>query len=374
MKILMLNYEFPPLGGGAGNANYYLLKEFAKEKNLQIDLVTSSVDTVKTEQFSKNITIHYLDIGKGNKNIHYQTNKDLLTYTLKAFFYSKKLIRQHDNNFVHAWFGIPGGLIAMLLNKPYLVALRGSDVPFYNPRFKWLDKLLFTHISRLVWKRAKEVVANSHGLKELALKTAPQQEIKVIYNGVDLKEFKPANNKKECKTLRIICVARLIERKGIKYLLQALGELKDKDFKLKIIGDGNQKESLENLARELEISNKVSFSGAVKHTDIVKYYQQSDLFVLPSLSEGMSNTVLEAMACGLPIIITDVGGARELVDEKNGIIAQPASVEELKKAIVKYMDDIELLAKHSESSRVKAEELSWSLVGKRYTRFYHSFL
>ena len=73
----MLNYEFPPLGGGAGNATYYLLKEFSKYDDIEIDFVTSSIDEFKEEKFSKNITIYYLDIGKKG-NLHYQSNKNLL--------------------------------------------------------------------------------------------------------------------------------------------------------------------------------------------------------------------------------------------------------------------------------------------------------
>jgi hypothetical protein len=78
----MLNYEFPPLGGGAGNANYFLFKELAKVDNLKIDLVTSSVSSFRIENFLQNINIHYLDIGKQG-NLLYQSNEDLLRYSYK---------------------------------------------------------------------------------------------------------------------------------------------------------------------------------------------------------------------------------------------------------------------------------------------------
>ncbi len=369
MRILMLNYEFPPLGGGAGNANYYLLKEFAQEKDLQIDLVTSSVGAFKKEEFAENITIHYLDIGKGNKNFHYQTNKDLLIYSFKSYFYSRKLIKQQQYDFIHAWFGIPCGFTAMLFKKPYLVALRGSDVPFYNPRFKLLDKLFFKQLSRLIWKRAQVVVANSQGLKDLALKTNPKQKIEVIYNGVDTNHFKPAKRKKASKALRIICVARLVERKGVKYLLKSLTELKKVDFKLTIIGEGNQKKQLEELAKELKIDKKVSFLGAAPHQELVQHYQQHDIFVLPSLNEGMSNTVLEAMACGLAIIMTDVGGARELVNE-NGFLVRVKTIADFTISIDAYHNK-SLLQRHQKASRSMAEQLSWNLASRRYKGVYH---
>jgi glycosyltransferase involved in cell wall biosynthesis len=369
MKILMLNYEFPPLGGGAANANYYLLKEFSKNKKIEIDLITSSTSKYRKENFANNINIYYLDIGKNPKNLHLQSNKDLLTYSFKAYFFAKKILKNNQYDLIHAWFGIPCGFLAMLLRKPYIVALRGSDVPFYNKRFEIADKLLFKHLSKIIWKNATSVIANSEGLKQLALKSAPNQKIEVIYNGVDTNEFKPSRNKKYGKTLKIICVARLIKRKGIDYLLKALGELKEIDFQLTLIGDGDQEENLKNLAKELGISKKVKFLGAVPHSKIAKHYQENDLFVLPSLNEGMSNTILEAMACGLPIITTNTGGAKELI-KKNGFKIKPGSVEELKKNIALYIGKTSLLKSQSNISRENTKKLSWKSIANNYLYIY----
>lgn len=105
--------------------------------------------------------------------------------------YARKLQAEKNYDMVHAFFGIPCGLVAMLLKIPYLVSRRGSDVPFYNRRFYWLDKLIFKRLSRIDWSKAKKVVANSVGLKELALKSSPGLQISMIYNGVDLDRFYP---------------------------------------------------------------------------------------------------------------------------------------------------------------------------------------
>jgi len=369
MRILMLNYEFPPLGGGAANANYYLLKEFAKEKDLKIDLITSSVDKFKKKKFSKNITLYYLNIGKNNQNFHFQTNKDLLIYSFKSYFFAKKLLKKKNYNLIHAWFGIPCGFVAMLLKKPYIVALRGSDVPFYNPRFKSLDKYFFQHLSELIWKKAKAVIANSQGLKELAQKTAPNQKIKVIYNGVDINEFKPPKTKEKSKNLRILCVARLIKRKGIDYLIKALGELKNQNFILTIIGDGDEKKNLIDQAKKLKINNKIKFLGSVPHSEIIKYYQQNDLFILPSLNEGMSNTILEAMACGLPIVTTNVGGSKELI-KNNGFIVKPRKIEELRQAIKRYLQNKNLVENQGKESYQMAQAFDWHNNANKYLSLY----
>ena len=178
-RILLLNYEFPPLGGGAANATYHLLKEYSKRKDIKVDLITSSTGEYSEEQFAKSIRIYFLDIGKKG-NIHYQTNKDLLTYSWKAYKLGKKLVRKNHYDLVHAFFGIPCGYIASKLGLPYIVSLRGSDVPFYNKRFYWPDKLLFRRLSKKVWKDSKATITNSEGLKELALRSDPKQNINVI--------------------------------------------------------------------------------------------------------------------------------------------------------------------------------------------------
>jgi len=272
-RILILNYEFPPLGGGAGNATFYLLKEFAKSKDLEIDLVTSSVDKFRIEKFSDNINIHYLDINKKG-NLHYQSITDLLKYSLKAYYYSKKLKKKVKFDLVHAFFGIPCGFIAMKLDIPYIVSLRGSDVPFYNQRFKLLDKLIFQRLSKKIWRKAKKVITNSQGLKDLAQATKKDQVIEVIPNGIDIQEFYPDYNKKENDKLVLISTGRLITRKGYEYLIEAISNLES--VELQLIGDGNLKEELELKAKELKAN--VRFLGNIAHNEIPEYLRKANFF------------------------------------------------------------------------------------------------
>ena len=226
MKILLLNYEFPRIGGGAGNATHYILNEFSKNKNIEIDLVTSSVSDFKIKEFSQKIYIHYLDIGK-NGNLHFQTNKELLLYSWKAYKYSKQLIKKKEFDLIHAFFGIPCGYIAMKLKLPYIVSLRGSDVPSYNKRFKIFDKFIFKRLNKKIWNNAKLVIANSQGLRELALQSSPAQDISVIYNGVNVDEFKQVKKNKINKKITLISTGRFIQRKGYEYLIRALKDVDD---------------------------------------------------------------------------------------------------------------------------------------------------
>jgi len=367
MRILMLNYEFPPLGGGAGNANYYLLKELSRYGDLKIDLLTSSAGKYRCEQFSENIRVHFLDIHKDGGNLHYQGYRDLLIYSWKACRYAQKLNRSEKYDLCHAFFGIPCGFIAMRLRLPYIVSLRGSDVPFYNRRFYWLDKLFFQRLSRKIWPRAHKVVANSAGLKELALTTSPGLMIDVVCNGVDLQEFNPSgeNINGADEKLKLISVGRLIERKGYGYLIEALTGLPG--VELELIGEGNLKCELEDLAVQSGV--KVRFSGNVEHSRLAMHLRRADLFVLPSLNEGMSNALLEAMACGLPVIATDTGGSTELI-KGNGYIVRKGDARDLKRVVEIFNGDRDLIKAMGKASREMAEEMSWDKAAAAYYDIY----
>lgn len=368
MRVLILNYEFPPLGGGAGNASYYILKEFARCADLDIDLVTASSGEFKYEQFSDNIRIHYLDIKKKNRNLHYQTGRDLIAYAWRAYRYARKLTKSRRYDLCHAFFGIPCGYLAMKLGMPYIVSLRGSDVPFYNRRFYWLDRLLFRRLSSKIWHRARRVIANSGGLRDLALAACPGQDVDIIYNGVDLEEFSPCgtNRKKANEKIRLISIGRLIERKGYRYLIEALRGIDN--VELTLIGEGNLKSELEELAAGYAV--KVSFLGKVDHASIPEHLRQADIFVLPSLNEGMSNAVLEAMACDLPVIATDTGGSRELI-RGNGLIVRKGDPVDLRRAIEKFIFNPDLIEAMGKVSRGVAEKMNWRAVAAAYYRVYH---
>jgi glycosyltransferase involved in cell wall biosynthesis len=368
MRILMLNYEFPPLGGGGSNACYYLLKEFSK-MDINVDLITSSANGIsEIETMDESVTIYKVPIHK--KDIHYWTQKEILSYSWKANNKVKELMEMHHYDVIHAFFTIPCGALAYLYKKkvPFVVSLRGSDVPGFNERFG-VQYVFLKPMIKEIWKKADAVVANSEGLKELALETNPQQAISVIHNGIDISEFTPNDRKKTDGYLQLICVSRLIERKGIRYLLQAIGELKHEKIRLTIVGEGNQLLELKNLTSKLNIEDKVVFKGYLDHSKLAEAYQQSDIFVLPSLNEGMSNAVLEAMASGLPIITTDTGGTVELLDD-NGLIVGMQDSESIANAIMQLIKDPAKISEMGEKSRTMAETLSWRHVAQKYLNVY----
>ncbi|QQS15976.1 MAG: glycosyltransferase [Candidatus Moraniibacteriota bacterium] len=383
MKLLIHNYEYPPLGGGAGNATEYMLREFAVFSDMEIVLVTSSVDGVhRTEYPAPNIKIERLPVGKkdGARDLHFQSKANLLAYSWKSWMFSRQLLKREQFDCMHAFFSVPSGLVMRLLSMefhlPYIVSLRGSDVPGYSERFKNLY-LFLRPVTRFIWRNAAKVIANSEGLRTLALLTESSRDIAVVRNGVDIKEFfsVPRNySDGVSEPFQVLAIARLTPRKGLRSLLEAMHLLKNSEkrrFLLDIAGDGHERESLEAFVAEHDLSDRVRFVGRVPHNEVVPLYHRAHVYVLPSLNEGMSNNVLEALACGLPIITTDTGGTRELVEDGvNGCIVRMRDSKHIAEKIAFLASHSDEAKRYGEESRRRAESLGWNEVAKAYRVSY----
>lgn len=371
MRLLLLNYEFPPLGGGAANATLQILKELRRTNaNISIDVVTSSIAEDHVEHFSDRITIYYVNIHK-HGSLHKQSNLDLLWYSFAGYRQAKKLIQQNTYDGVHAYFGIPCGYIARKLGLPYIVSLRGSDVPFYNKKYYWLDLLFFSHMSKRIWKDANLVTATSEGLKEMALRVAPQQAIEVMCNGVYTQEFVP---QQKTGPFTVISTSRLVERKGIRYLIEGFDRFHQQypESRLYIAGEGEDMEKLKSYAQDAQDVEAITFFGVVPHEKMIELYHDSDVFVLPSMNEGMSNSLLEAMSSGLAVLATNTGDAQYLVG--GGKIIPKRDSESIRAFLEYAYLHPQELAEMKQKNREHALSMGWEEVAKQteglYTRAF----
>jgi glycosyltransferase involved in cell wall biosynthesis len=130
------------------------------------------------------------------------------------------------------------------------------------------------------------------------------------------------------------------------------------------------KENLEKTAKQSEARGRITFAGAVEREKMSQYYQKADVFVLPSLNEGMSNSLLEAMASGLAIVATDTGGTKELVNSENGVIIEKSSAGSIKEALDKLYKNKDLLQSMKLASRQKAEKMNWQNMAEGYIKIY----
>lgn len=370
LKILFLNYEYPPIGGGGANANAYLFREFARMPGLRIDCVTSTTAAQdEVVLLADNITLYRLAVGK--KQLHYWTQGEVLRWLWRARRQVRRLQHENAYDLCHAFFAFPSGAIAWgeRGHCPYLVSLRGSDVPGFNPRFA-AQYVVLKPLFRRIWRQAQAVVANSEGLRQLALRLTPELPLQVIPNGIDTSEFFPAPGGVSPDP-RILCVSRLVERKGVQHLIEAFPAILQAEpgAHLTIIGEGNLLEPLRRRVVELGLAKAVVLAGHVPHAELPAYYRQAGLFVLPSYYEGMSNTVLEAMASGLPIVASGEGGREELLRENAALVpfADPAALAAI---LVALLRDPVRRAVMGAVSRDLAENFSWLAVAQRYVDIY----
>lgn len=377
MRLLMLNNEYPPIGGGTATANYYVIRDLAA-RGFNVDLVTSTPqrDSYEIEELSPTARVFRVPIH--NKNPHYQTERELLTYIYNAFFYIRTLYKGYEPKYdlCHAWSGLPAGALALLLkwkrNLPYIVGLRGSDVPGYDVRYGWLYPFLKPPLG-MIWGGASAITANSYELRNLAHAFRPRDTIEVIPNGVDLARFSvtPLADKGDAEPFKILCVARLVERKGIHHLIQAVRLIAQtrRNFRVILVGRGDKEREFKALTEQLGLAQWVEFRGDVLHYDVPAVYNEADLFILPSLNEGMSNAVLEAMASGLPVVTTYTGGTAEML-RGNGIVIPKQSPDAIAKAILEIWDDYPLRRAMGARSRAIAETLTWERVADNYIDLY----
>lgn len=242
-------------------------------------------------------------------------------------------------------------------------------------------------IEKITIPLADCIVSNSRAGKELLIRRekVPENKIKVIYNGIDLKDFHNIQrgklseliNKEITNSLVVGFVGRLIKQKGLNYLLEAAAELK-KEFRkiiFVLIGDGDKKEKLEELAKKLDIQDVIYFIG--RKEEAWQYMKLFDVFVLPSLSEGLPNVIIEAIVCEVPVVATKTGGISELIEDgKNGFLVEPKNSRFLSKKIRHILNLSEKERKTiTENARKKIKEnFSIEKMVKEYQILYEELL
>lgn len=380
MKILFLNYEYPPLGGGASVATEALLKEWAKTPDIEVHLVTSSVGkALEHVALGNNVYVHRLPIGKNPETLQSQSLRDIFVYTVKSWFFLQTLLR-HENkkgkfDVTLAFFTVPCGFIAYLLKLfhgiPYVVSLRGADVPGFSEKYDTFY-LFAKPLVRFLWHRAARVIPNSLGITKLAKMTDPNQSMEIIENGVDTEKFRPKSEGKSYSPIVFLSTSRLTPRKGIHHLIEAFAVAVKHarvPLELHLVGDGEQRTVLEERVKELGIEGQVKFLGRVNHAELPVIYQQAHVFVLPSKNEGMSNAALEALASGLPLIVSGTGGMEELVTEgKNGLFIDPELTAPFAEALVSLAQNQGSLISFGLESRRRAEARGWDKVAANFSR------
>ena len=369
MRILVLNYEYPPLGGGAAPVCEQLCRLFARRGH-DVHVATMGFRGLPRREERDGVRITRLPALR-KEQATCETH-EMASFVLSAWPWMAHRLRKEHYDIIHLHFVIPTGLVAYLATwrqrVPYVITAHGSDIPGYNPdRFQREHHFTKPMLQRIM-NRAAALTSPSQYLKGLMLEACGPYEIAHIPNGIDLSRFDVRPKKK-----RILMTGRLLPRKGFQHVLAALKDI-DTDFECHIAGDGPLREELEALARET--SAPVFFHGwlDLNSPELKELYETSAIFCLPSERENASISLLEAMLAGMAVITTDVTGCPETVGDA-GLVVPLNDPDALKNALQRLLADPELREDCGRRARERVEtHFDWERIGSQYLDCFEKVL
>ena len=357
---MIFSLAYHPFVGGAEVA----IKEIAERLGayFEFDLITANLDgrqPAEENNFNGISRVYRLGAGKTDK------------YRFPWLAYGKALELQQKNGYDAVWamMANQAGLAALKFKKkfphiPYLLTLQEGDSGFDI----WLRTWFMRPLYKAIYRRADRLQAISNFLAVRAKRLGAKCSIEVVPNGIDqlrITNYELRNN----QVKKIITVSRLVKKNGIKYLIEALALFLKVNFgpiELQIVGDGKLRNQLEKRADDLQIAGQVKFLGSVSQSEVYKLLEQADVFVRPSLSEGLGNAFLEAMAMGVPVVGTRVGGIPDfLKDGETGWFCEvknPKSITEKINYVLDEKNKAEVEKVVENAQKLVAEKYNWNRI------------
>jgi glycosyltransferase involved in cell wall biosynthesis len=323
MRILVIIYEFPPIGGGGGQAALDISRELVKRGH-QVRVLTSRYEDLPRGEIVDGVEVRRVPAMRRSA---YQA--DLATmfgFVLSGIWSGMRMMRRWRPDVIHVHFAVPSGPVAWALSRwkhiPYVLTVHLGDVPKGVPDktdrwFRWIYPF-----TPPIWRSAAQVTAVSEHTRSLAVQYYPVNP-QVIPNGINLAQLDPGEIQASSPP-RIVFAGRLVHQKNPLQLVRSLANLKHLEWECAILGDGPLRSE---VAREIEacgLMDRFILSGWVTPGQVVERLSHSDILFMPSLSEGLSIVGLQALSMGLAIVASRIGGFVDLVDHGvNGYLIGP---------------------------------------------------
>ncbi len=365
---------FPKYFGDSYGPFVFEEAKFLARKGVEVHVITQHNQGAAYEEIIEGVYVHrfkWLE-PKEFKALIYFTgivdNIRLLTYLISLFFNLIMITRRYDLELFHAHHTIPTGLVAIIVGKilrlPVVITAHLMDITTHGTDVGPLENIvdfesnfIFKHLIMFSLNSSRKIIAVSQDLANKIEQMGITKNITVLRNAVDISRFKPSkniimrhNHKIDDNDILILFIGHLETFKGIFELLDAFHEinLRHKNVKLMIIGEGHEEQKVRNTVSNYNLKDFVILKGKISPETIQNYYQMADVFTLPSYTEGLPLVVIEAMACGLPVVVSTAGGIPELIDEgKNGFLVSPKDKDELTKKLEFLVIDKDLREKFS---------------------------
>lgn len=398
MKICILTHTFPRYTGDPSAPFMANLAEALAETRNDVFVLTPFDPEFKKRNLKYKIftykyiwpaSLHkvgYSRVLKGDQKLTLQMAFLATIMSLFGLFALIRLCKKENIDVVSAHWVIPNGFIAFLASfvtgKPYTISIPGSDV------FLASKNLFFKTTLRLACRKASTVISDSlHYLNEMEKLGARARNKAVIRYGVNPLKFKPG--KRDASIVKklginlsdkvILCVGRLVAKKGFLYLIRAFPFVLKHipDAKLVIVGDGDQKDELEQEVDKLNIKSQVIFAGTISYDQLSKYYNLGDVFVMPSIRDEAGNidaspvAMMEAMSCGTPVVATKFSGNDELIQSgKTGFLVSEKESDEIAKAIVNLLKEGSGEKRKEAVRQIAIDNFSTKVVARRYIEHF----
>jgi glycosyltransferase involved in cell wall biosynthesis len=365
VKILSLNYEYPPIGGGGGVAAAALNAALV-EGGDTVRVVTSRMRGLAPLEIVNGVAVTRAAAWRRHR--HFTTAPELATTLLPAYLAAAKLIREERPDVLHTHFALPSGVIARQLSSwygiPYVLTAHGSDIPGYNPdRFAVMHRLL-----RPFWKhivlQAAAVTSPSEFLAGLIRKHA-NVPIHIVPNG-----YNPAPGTARPKRKLVLVVARLFRRKGVQHFIRSVDNL-DTDWEFVVAGDGPYYEELRTQARNTRAN--IQFTGFIDKTRLQGLYEEARILVFPSIRENFPMVLLEAMEAGCAVITTDAEGCAEVVGD-SGLVIPKGAAAPIRTALCDLMQNPDLCDELARKARRRVELFRWPRIAGLYRDVFQEAL
>jgi len=364
-KIVIISLVYEPFWSGAEK----MVKEIAERmyEKYEITIITSRLDNnLKKEERVKGYKI--VRVGRPCKPGIF----DKLMFPFLSAFAAKK----EQPDLAHAIMEsyAAGALILLSLIYPKakrMLTLQSGDLDDQRKQKQFLIKVLWKKIHRTPHVITAISTALAKRAENLGVK---KENIYITPNGID---FSRVPKGVETVSNRVVCVGRLSWEKSHKLILKAWPEViaAVPDAKLVFVGEGPEREPLEKQIEELNIASSVTLTGNLEHQKALEALTMSEIFICPSLAEGLGNVFIEAQACGVPPIGTRVGGIPDVIQhEDNGLLIASDNYEEIRDALIRLLKDKDLISKLRERGRETARKFEWEKICNKINNIYESIL
>lgn len=372
MKLLLINYEYPPIGGGAATATCHIARELLQQGH-QVAVLTANYQKLSGWADEEGIKVYRCWALR--KSPSHSSLLEQFSFVVSAAVVLPKILKTYSIEGVIVYFSLPCGPLGLwgkiIKKTPYVISLRGGDVPGIESSIKWLHYLL-KPVRRIILKNSLAIVANSDGLKQASQQIDPFPVV-VIPNGVDIDFFTPKQH--NYSIFQFLFVGRFHSQKNLFFTLEQLSQLRKNatlPFEFHVVGDGHLRKQLQEYAKNLNLDSLIQWHGWLDKQKILKRYQQADCLLNLSWYEGMPNVVLEAMACGLPVVASHVIGNDAVVQhEKTGYLINLENPSQLQEILVSLLNNRELARNLGNAGRERVvKEFSWEPVAKKYVQLF----